>query len=134
MLLMFKNASDLLPSTKWSETIWSSPVRKTLIDSRSSSRLCVAALLPFKDGQPDWGSFERMLVWMHECANFFEVEITFVLNVIRDMFLIFRTNFTKKGFDGFGACTRCSFYKWYNCCRCVMPIISKHLVIIRIWK
>ena len=80
MQSVIKNASDLLPSTKWSETIWSRTREETLIDTRSISRLCVAALLPFKDGQPDWPSFENMLVWMYECANFFEVEIIFVLN------------------------------------------------------
>ncbi len=77
---MFKDASDLLPSTQWSETIWSMSREEDLVDSRSDPRLCVAALLPFKDAQPDWRSFERMLVWMNECANYFGVEITFVLN------------------------------------------------------
>ena len=80
MHIMFKDASDLLPSTQWSETIWSMSREEDLVDSRSSPRLCVAALLPFKDAQPDWRSFERMLVWMNECANYFGVEITFVLN------------------------------------------------------
>ena len=77
---MIKDASDLLPTTQWSETIWSKTREEDLLDSRSSSRLCVAALLPFKDTQPDWGSFDRMLVWMHERAHHFGVEITFVLN------------------------------------------------------
>ena len=77
---MIKAASDLLPTTQWSETIWSKTREEDLLDSRSISRLCVAALLPFKDSQPDWGSFDRMLVWMHECAHHFGVEITFVLN------------------------------------------------------
>ena len=63
-----------------SETIWSRTREETLIDTRSSSRICVAALLPFKDGQPIWPSFENMLVWMYECAKLFEVEIIFVLN------------------------------------------------------
>ena len=50
------------------------------MNDQSNPRLCVAALLPFKDGQPDWGSFERMLQWMVKCADHFGVEITFVLN------------------------------------------------------
>ena len=50
------------------------------MNDQSNPRLCVAALLPFKDGQPDWGSFERMLQWMMKCADHFGVEITFVLN------------------------------------------------------
>ena len=80
MWFMIKDASDLLPTTQWSGTIWSKTREEDLLDSRSSSRLCVAALLPFRDSQPDWGSFDRMLVWMHECAHHFGVEITFVLN------------------------------------------------------
>lgn len=77
---MISNITELECSTPWSETIWSRTREEDLVDYESSSRLCVAALLPFKDSQPDWRSFERMLVWMHECANHFGVEITFVLN------------------------------------------------------
>ena len=80
MEFLIKDSTDLLPTTQWSETTWSKAREEDLIDSRSSPRLCVAALLPFKDSHPDWSSFERMLIWMHECADLFGVEIIFVLN------------------------------------------------------
>ena len=77
---MIQNSLDLKPDTQWSETVWAHSREESLIDDHSNPRLCVAALLPFKDGKPDWGSFERMLVWMTKCAHQFGVEITFVLN------------------------------------------------------
>ncbi|MBT5716000.1 MAG: hypothetical protein HOI70_03720 [Opitutae bacterium] len=77
---MIHKADDLKPSTQWKETVWAHGREDELVDYTSSPRLCVAALLPFKEGQPDWGSFERMLQWMTECADAFGVEITFVLN------------------------------------------------------
>ena len=40
------------------------------MDGQANPRLCVAALLPFNNGDPDWGSFERMLIWMTKCADF----------------------------------------------------------------
>ena len=60
--------------------MWAHSREEDLMNDQSNPRLCVAALLPFKDGQPDWGSFERMLQWMVKCADHFGVEITFVLN------------------------------------------------------
>jgi hypothetical protein len=77
---MIRNASDLTPETKWDETIWSCAREEKLADPLSKPRLCVAALLPFHDRKPDWRSFERMLVWMSDCAHHFGVEITYVLN------------------------------------------------------
>ena len=77
---MISETSDLLPSTPWEDTIWSQAREEALLDSVSSPRLCVAALLPFKEGNPDWASFEGMLAWMSNCAEHFGVEITFVLN------------------------------------------------------
>ena len=77
---MISNSSELKPSTLWAETIWSQAREEALVDCTSSPRLCVAALLPFKGAQPDWESFERMLAWMNSCAEYFGVEITFVLN------------------------------------------------------
>ncbi len=77
---MISDSSELTPTTLWGETIWSQTREEELVDCTSSPRLCVAALLPFKDGQPDWGSFARMLEWMNRCAEHFGVEITFVLN------------------------------------------------------
>jgi dihydrodipicolinate synthase/N-acetylneuraminate lyase len=77
---MIRNASDLTPETKWDETIWSCAREEKLADPLSKPRLCVAALLPFHDRKPDWQSFERMLIWMSDCAQHFGIEITFVLN------------------------------------------------------
>lgn len=77
---MIQKAEELQPDTQWSETVWAHSREEDLMNDQSNPRLCVAALLPFKDGQPDWGSFERMLQWMMKCADHFGVEITFVLN------------------------------------------------------
>jgi dihydrodipicolinate synthase/N-acetylneuraminate lyase len=77
---MIQRAEELQPDTQWSETVWAHSREEDLMNDQSNPRLCVAALLPFKDGQPDWGSFERMLQWMVKCADHFGVEITFVLN------------------------------------------------------
>ena len=77
---MIQKAEELQPDTQWSETVWAHSREEDLMNDQSNPRLCVAALLPFKDGQPDWGSFERMLQWMVKCADHFGVEITFVLN------------------------------------------------------
>ena len=77
---MIRTADALTPKTRWQETVWANIREETLNDPNSNPRLCVAALLPFRDAQPDWRSFERMLLWMNESANHFGVEITFVLN------------------------------------------------------
>ena len=77
---MIQKAEELQPDTPWSETVWAHSREEDLLDAQSNSRLCVAALLPFKEGQPDWCSFEKMLHWMMKCAKHFGVEITFVLN------------------------------------------------------
>ena len=77
---MIQKAEEIQPDTQWSETVWAHSREEDLMNDQSNPRLCVAALLPFKDGQPDWGSFERMLQWMVKCADHFGVEITFVLN------------------------------------------------------
>ena len=77
---MISDPSELSPATLWSQTSWAEAREEELVDCASTPRLCVAALLPFKDGLPDWGSFERMLQWMSRCAEHFGVEIVFVLN------------------------------------------------------
>jgi hypothetical protein len=77
---MIRHAEELQPDSQWSETVWAHSREEDLMDSHSKRRLCVAALLPFKNGQPDWRSFEKMLHWMMECANHFGVEMIFVLN------------------------------------------------------
>ncbi|MEJ6524546.1 MAG: hypothetical protein QNL65_10260, partial [Opitutales bacterium] len=77
---MISDPSMLNPTTAWRETIWSQTREEELFDHSSNPRLCVAALLPFNKEKPDWGSFERMLAWMDQCADYFGVEITYVLN------------------------------------------------------
>jgi len=77
---MISDFAELDPTTQWKETMWAQTREDELVDAASSPRLCVAALLPFKDGQPDWESFERMLRWMTKCADAFGAEIVFVLN------------------------------------------------------
>lgn len=80
MKFMIQKADELQPDSQWSETVWAHSREEGLTDTHSNPRLCVAALLPFKEGQPDWGSFEKMLHWMMKCANYFGVEMIFVLN------------------------------------------------------
>jgi dihydrodipicolinate synthase/N-acetylneuraminate lyase len=80
MKLMIQSADELQPDTQWSETAWAHSREEDRTDDHSNPRLCVAALLPFNKGQPDWGSFERMLHWMMNCAKHFGIEVTFVLN------------------------------------------------------
>ena len=77
---MISDSSELEPTTPWKETLWAQAREEELLDCTSSPRLCVAALLPFKNARPDWDSFERMLAWMNGCAEHFGVEIIFVLN------------------------------------------------------
>jgi dihydrodipicolinate synthase/N-acetylneuraminate lyase len=77
---MINQADQLRPDTSWSETVWGHSREESHLDDIAKPRLCVAALLPFKEGQPDWGSFENMLRWMTACGEHFGVDITFVLN------------------------------------------------------
>jgi len=77
---MIQDISQLQPDTVWSETAWAHTREEDLVDYDASPRLCIAALLPFRNGEPDWGSFERMLAWMTNCADFFGIKINFVLN------------------------------------------------------
>ncbi|MBT3666923.1 MAG: hypothetical protein HN548_05530, partial [Opitutae bacterium] len=49
---MIHKADDLKPSTQWKETVWAHGREDELVDYTSSPRLCVAALLPFKEGPP----------------------------------------------------------------------------------
>jgi dihydrodipicolinate synthase/N-acetylneuraminate lyase len=42
--------------------------------------MCVAALLPFADGRPDWEGFARCVRWMQEAAAHFGIDVVFVLN------------------------------------------------------
>ena len=77
---MIHTADELKPSTLWGDTIWGNAREEDLTDIDANPRLCVAALLPFRDGHPDWKGFEKSLHWMHDCATAYEVDIRFVLN------------------------------------------------------
>ena len=77
---MFSSPSELIPATRWEQTIWSRVREENLVQSATPARLCVATLLPFQNGQPDWGSFERSIRWMIDCAADHGTEIAFVLN------------------------------------------------------
>lgn len=72
--------ANLRPDTNWSETVWAWTPEEALVDHTNCARLCVATLLPFKDGAPDWEGFERSVAWMVRCAEHYGVEIAFVLN------------------------------------------------------
>ncbi len=77
---MIRSADELSPNTTWGETVWSQAREEDLADYEANPRLCVAALLPFLDGQPDWGGFEKSLRWMTSCAETYDIDLRFVLN------------------------------------------------------
>ncbi len=77
---MISDPADLKPNTPWSETIWAQATEESLADHKTPARLCVATLLPFQNGQPDWESFERSIRWMIKCGETAGVEMAFVLN------------------------------------------------------
>lgn len=78
--VMISDPSQLTPETTWQETVWSRRPEEELVDRAASPRLCVATLLPFKNGEPDWEGFESSVRWMLTCAEASGVEIVFVLN------------------------------------------------------
>jgi dihydrodipicolinate synthase/N-acetylneuraminate lyase len=77
---MITDPSQLTPSSTWAETVWSRTPEESLVDHAAKPRLCVATLLPFRNGQPDWEGFECSIRWMLKSAEAFGVEIAFVLN------------------------------------------------------
>lgn len=77
---MIRSADELAPDTKWGETVWAQAREEELADSKAEPRLCVAALLPFYNGQPDWEGFEKSLRWMAACAEADGIDLRFVLN------------------------------------------------------
>ena len=77
---MISHPSELTPTTTWQETIWSHTSEAALSVHTNTPRLCVATLLPFKDGKPDWAGFERSVQWMIDCGKAFGIEVVFVLN------------------------------------------------------
>jgi dihydrodipicolinate synthase/N-acetylneuraminate lyase len=77
---MISDVADLRPGTRWAETVWGRTTEESLADHRREGRLCVATLLPFRGGRPDWEGFECSIRWMMDCAAHYGVEIVFVLN------------------------------------------------------
>lgn len=77
---MITNPNELSPDTPWHETLWAHTPEESLVDHETNARLCVATLLPFRDGKPDWEGFEKSIHWMIESGKTYGVELAFVLN------------------------------------------------------
>ncbi|HYF34081.1 MAG TPA: hypothetical protein VD994_02235 [Prosthecobacter sp.] len=77
---LISNPADLTPATTWQETKWAYIGEEELVDHTTRARLCVATLLPFKDRQPDWDGFVKSVQWMQQCADYYGIEMVFVLN------------------------------------------------------
>lgn len=77
---LISNPADLTPTTPWRDTVWAWTSEESLVSHAAPPRLCVATLLPFKNGQPDWAGFARCIRWMQSAAAHFGIEIVFVLN------------------------------------------------------
>ena len=80
MKTLIENPEQLTPTTQWHETKWAWTGEEELIDHTTKSRLCAAALLPFKDQKPDWDGFVASMQWMQKFADRFGVELVVVLN------------------------------------------------------
>ncbi len=77
---MISDPLDLTPETPWNDTVWAHTTEDSLTDHTTPARLCVATLLPFREGKPDWDGFERSIAWMLRCGERYGVEMAFVLN------------------------------------------------------
>lgn len=77
---LISNPADLKPTTPWNETIWAYRGEEELVDHTTQTRLCVATLLPFKGGKPDWAGFVKSVRWMQQCGEHYGIEMVFVLN------------------------------------------------------
>ncbi len=77
---LISNPADLTPSTPWSATKWAWVSEESLADHQTKARLCVATLLPFENGKPDWEGFERSIAWMIQCGEHYNIDLAFVLN------------------------------------------------------
>ena len=74
------NPRDLTPQTSWHQTRWAWVGEEELVDHTTKARLCAAALLPFRDRQPDWAGFAASIRWMQAAADHYGVELVIVLN------------------------------------------------------
>ncbi|MEY5026190.1 MAG: hypothetical protein RLZZ244_1718 [Verrucomicrobiota bacterium] len=77
---LIRNPADLRPDTPWSQTIWAWTPEESLVNHTRTARLCGAALLPFRDRQPDWDGFLASIRWMDAAAARYGVEFVPVLN------------------------------------------------------
>lgn len=80
MKRLINSPEELTPETSWQETVWGWTSEEELICHTNKSRLCAAALLPFRNGKPDWLSFVASLRWMLASAEHYGVELVPVLN------------------------------------------------------
>jgi hypothetical protein len=80
MKTLITRPEDLKPDTTWQDTKWAWTSEEELVDHQTKARLCSAALLPFKDRQPDWASFAASIRWMQAAADHYGVELVPVLN------------------------------------------------------
>jgi hypothetical protein len=80
MKSLVDSPSELRPETPWEQTVWAWTSEESLVDHENVSRLCGAALLPFRNGAPDWEGFEASIRWMYAAAEAFGVEFVPVLN------------------------------------------------------
>ncbi len=77
---LISKPEDLTPQTTWQETKWAWTSEEELVDRTTKARLCAAALLPFRDRQPDWEGFAASIRWMQAAADHYGVELVTVLN------------------------------------------------------
>jgi len=77
---LISHPGDLTPTTTWQQTKWAWVGEEELVDHTTKARLCAAALLPFRDRQPDWAGFAASIRWMQAAADHYGVELVTVLN------------------------------------------------------
>ena len=127
---LISNPADLRPDTPWSATTWAHQSEESLVDHENPARLCVATLLPFQDGEPDWEGFDRSVAWMLKCGEHYGVELAFVLNadtgyifnltadLYREVIERFRANFPEPriicGTTALGATGETFDPEWYR--------------------
>lgn len=80
MKSLISKPEDLSPQTTWLETKWAWTSEEELVDHQTKGRLCAAALLPFRDRNPDWEGFLASIHWMQAAADYYGVELVTVLN------------------------------------------------------
>ena len=80
MKQLIETVEQLTPQTSWLDTKWAWTGEESLIDHTTKSRLCAAALLPFRDQKPDWRGFIASIRWMQDAADHYGVELVPVLN------------------------------------------------------